>query len=390
MKPCTVLYINPFAQQISGADESLLALIAALDKERFQAVVWIPPGSPYRERYADLGVEIICHRTPAIRRSLNLFFLLSFLFWNLVALSQLMHLLRRRSIDVVHANMEVLLFPGIACAFSKTPCIYHVRGTSFHRPAWLGRLLTSFIYRSAAKVVCISDAIHKLFHPDDNGKVITIYNPIDTDYFKQVMDKDAKTTMPPQLREFQFIVGTAGRVNPRKNLEMLIEAAKQVSEEVPTVGFMIVGKAEGAAEKIYYHQLTAMIHKLDLKERVIFTGQMQDMRLAYSQMDLCCLLSHSEGFGRVLAEAQSMGVPVIGVKVGGIPEAMVEQKTGLLIAANNATALSDAILKLVAEPSVRQDMAVAAREHACSRFSASQHAETVMQLYDQVLTKVGL
>jgi glycosyltransferase involved in cell wall biosynthesis len=397
MKPATILYINPFAQEISGPDASLLALIRNLDQKRFRPLVWIPAQSPFAKEYLNAGAKVLEFPTPAIRRNFSPLFWWKFFRNNLQSLRTLHRIVREEVVQLIHTNMEVILFSGIYCKKNRLPHIYHVRGTSFYRPRWLGMLLSRFLVDHAEWIFCISKSVRELLPNNAEKKITTLYNPIDaklfqlTDYTLPFNSPKKKTTTSnvtanhDWLNKFSFIVGTAGRINPRKDLETFIRGAAKVKQNRGDIGFMIVGGTSDPLEEAYLNRLKRLSREVGVDQHLWFTGVMKEMPQVYGWMDICCLLSESEGFGRVLAEAAVMGRGLIGTRVGGIQEIIDEHKTGLLISPKNPAALAQAILEMVQDPEKLRKMGRKSRDHNLARFDAKQYAHEVMTTYENLL-----
>ena len=115
--------------------------------------------------------------------------------------------------------------------------------------------------------------------------------------------------------------------------------------------------------------------------RAQFLGRVADTTDAYAAADLFVMPSREEGFGLVYIEAAFHGVPSIGCRVGGVPVAIHEGKTGLLIEPGDTGALSAAIQQLRCDEGLRLRMGSAARERALAEFTEA----TMAQRYEQVL-----
>jgi glycosyltransferase involved in cell wall biosynthesis len=109
--------------------------------------------------------------------------------------------------------------------------------------------------------------------------------------------------------------------------------------------------------------------------RAIFLGRVPDTTDVYAASDLFVLPSHLEGFGLVFIEAAFHGVPSIGTNVGGVPYAIEDGKTGMLVPVKDDAAFAASIKKLWDHAALRQQMGEAARARACSEFTEARMAE---------------
>jgi glycosyltransferase involved in cell wall biosynthesis len=153
---------------------------------------------------------------------------------------------------------------------------------------------------------------------------------------------EARTNFPSRSREIVY----AGVLTPLKNVHVLIEAFARGAP--PDARLWLIGKPENAT---YADELRAQVARLGVADRVTFAGMLSQTELAaqMARARVLVLPSASEGLGRVLVEALLCGTPVIGTRVGGIPDVVRDNENGLLIPPNDADALADALARLYAD-----------------------------------------
>jgi len=141
----------------------------------------------------------------------------------------------------------------------------------------------------------------------------------------------------------------------RKGQEYLLRAVALLREQ--EFSLMLVG-SERAREADYAAKLRDITQALDLTDRVCFAGRLEgkDLAAAYRQADIFVFPSLVEGYGLVLLEAMSFGLPVVTTKVGGIPEIVSDGVEGILVPPRNEQALANAIAQLLACPTKRREM----------------------------------
>lgn len=159
------------------------------------------------------------------------------------------------------------------------------------------------------------------------------------------------------------IILAVGRFIARKGQETLIDALQAVLAEFPSVKLVLAGRGPrlDAARR--------MAVERGVGANVIFTGRVSDEELAalYQCCDVFALPAgeepggHVEGFGLVYAEAQAYGKPVIAGRSGGTLDAVIDEKTGLLIEAGNPSAASTALLRLLNDPQLARSLGEAGR-----------------------------
>jgi glycosyltransferase involved in cell wall biosynthesis len=107
----------------------------------------------------------------------------------------------------------------------------------------------------------------------------------------------------------------------------------------------------------------------------------------YSAADVHVVPSISEALGQVGLEAMACGTPVIGSRVGGVPDYVRDNETGLLFTAGDADALASSLDTLAAMPDVRRRMAAAARALVASEFSVDSVTRAYLELYEQIIRR---
>ena len=154
-------------------------------------------------------------------------------------------------------------------------------------------------------------------------------------------------------------------ITPRKGHEDLIEALAALTLRQPRLAWHLrcIGSLERDRDCVA--RLRSRIAQLGLVERVTLEGECDDAEVdrAYAAADLFVLASHHEGYGMVLAEAVSYGLPLVSTTAGAIAQT-VPAGAALLVPAGDVAALSDALEQAIARPDLREKLAVAAREAA--------------------------
>jgi glycosyltransferase involved in cell wall biosynthesis len=175
------------------------------------------------------------------------------------------------------------------------------------------------------------------------------------------------------------IVFLSGRAQPYKGIETAIQAAALLEQSgEPEAHFVYCGDGSGLP------RLRSHAEERGVR-RFHFLGRRDDIPSLLGSATLAIVPSHwGEAFGLTVVEAMAAGVPVIATRVGGIPELISHQRTGVLIPPRNAEALAEAIRELLHDPEKRVQLSVAGREDARSRFGV----ERVVEDLDHILEKV--
>jgi L-malate glycosyltransferase len=169
------------------------------------------------------------------------------------------------------------------------------------------------------------------------------------------------------------------RLNTMKGLEYFIEAAALVAGKVPEARFLIVG--DGAKRT----ELEAHAKRLGLENKVIFTGFRTDVPKLLSEAAISVLPSLSEGLSNSLLESMSAGVPVIAANVGGNPEIIEHDVSGLLVPVRDSAALAAAMGRLLDDPQLAAQFGEAGRERVATVFSMERSLGEVENLYERLV-----
>ena len=180
------------------------------------------------------------------------------------------------------------------------------------------------------------------------------------------------------------VIGIVGRLFPIKNHALFLEAAARVRVSVPDARFLIVG--DGALR----HSLEQQAAALNLGAHVIFTGWRRDLPELYADMSVLVVSSNNEGTPVSAIEAMAAGVPVVATHVGGLPDLIRDQVTGVLVPPRDPDALTAAIVALLHDEERRRQLATIARAETLERFGVARLARDTSGLYEALLAEAGV
>ncbi|MBN2711203.1 MAG: glycosyltransferase, partial [Planctomycetes bacterium] len=289
---------------------------------------------------------------------------------------------RELGIHVVHTRLRRANHAGrIAALWAKAPviCAHHHDTILEHksRQKWL----TRFLSKRTDAIFCVSDEVRltRLGAGDEPEEKLKILHN-----FIEPSDYQDKTTSAAAMKaELGFpadlpTVGIVGRLHPFKNHELFLQTARRLVDEDPAVHFAIVG--DGSMRQ----ELEARAREMNLGSFVTFTGNRNDMARVYRALDVTVLCSTREGFGKVVLESQAAGVPVVALKIGGVPE-MLSNGGGLLVTEATPEAFSVAIDHALqpAERSILREQAT----KSVQRFSATRIVTELEDTYSDLCEK---
>jgi len=178
-----------------------------------------------------------------------------------------------------------------------------------------------------------------------------------------------------------FLIGTVARLHRQKALDVILEAARLVLASEPAARFVIGGT--GPLED----KLKAKIKELRLEPYVKMPGFVSDVPDFLSTLDVYVLSSDYEGLPLAVLEAMGAGLPVVSTAVGGVPEAVVDGLTGMLVPPRQPKVLAQAIVRLLVDPDLARKMGIAGRNRAEELFDAKVMAEKTVKVYRRVVAR---
>jgi glycosyltransferase involved in cell wall biosynthesis len=177
------------------------------------------------------------------------------------------------------------------------------------------------------------------------------------------------------------VVGFVGRLTRDKGVPELVEAFDTILKHEPEAHLLLVGWFDAAEDALGDEWRTRIAHH----PRIHCTGFVTDTAPYYRAMDLMVLPTWREGFPNVVLEAAATGIPVITTECTGSRDSVVPEVTGLLIPPGYPEAISEAVLKLLRDPSRRRRMGEAARTWICSHYSDERVLRLAVSFYKSLL-----
>jgi len=186
------------------------------------------------------------------------------------------------------------------------------------------------------------------------------------------------------------VILTIGRLQQRKGQDMVIRALPELIERWPTIRYVIVGAAQGGTAN-FEHTLRELASELGVNDHVIFVGEAVHADLAsyYAACDVFIMANRLippgdvEGFGIVFLEAGFMGKPVIGGNSGGVPDAVQDGQTGLLVDGNTPHDIAQKLLMILDNPELASQMGKQGQQ-----FALRMTSEAIFQHYQQILQEM--
>jgi len=215
-------------------------------------------------------------------------------------------------------------------------------------------------------------------------RIRVIPNGVDTATFRSQPDLKSAVREKLKVPADRFVIGSLGRMVPIKNHVAILKAAEVLLQRGMNAHVLLVGSGP---ELERYRDCVA--DSAGLRGRVTFVGATDRVAEVLNAMDVFVLPSFSEGMSNTLLEAMSSGLPVVATRVGGSPEVVEENRSGLLFAPGNLDQLSDCLSQLAQQASLGRALGEAARQQIAARFSFERMVDSYSRLYLEFAPKAG-
>jgi glycosyltransferase involved in cell wall biosynthesis len=297
----------------------------------------------------------------------------------------LVRIVKAHRIDVLHSHeykSDILTY--LVSRLYPVRTVSTIHGwieTSMKRRLAIGASLVAL--RGFDRVIAVSEATKQriVVRGLSPERVSVIHNAIVTSHY----DPDAHA--PGFLRtRFRLpaeavLIGNVGRLSQEKGQRDFLKAAAELSSRFPLARFVLIG--DGPDRGL----LERLVPDLSLDGRVIFTGHLNDVRPALRDLDLLTLSSHTEGLPNVVLESLCMNTPVLATEVGGTPEIIRNEVTGLLVPPGSPGAIAAGLRRLLEEPALANRLAASGRTFVHKHFSFTARVAREEALYRALLRK---
>lgn len=291
--------------------------------------------------------------------------------------------LKRNQIDVIYCNGTLAKFFGaILGSYYSIKVIWHVR--NYQKNIFLSfflNFLSSF--SCVKKIICVSESTMSQFR--DKNKCIVINNGVDTEEFNpKSVEKKLRSEF--NIDKNKIIIGTAGRVVPRKRFDHFINIGIEIFKKYKkNCVFVLVGDTPSYFDQSLMKDLKLMVSKENLEDKIIFTGYTDRVESYISDFDIFFIPSmYEDPFPRVVVESMSLAKPVVGYNIGGIGEAIDDKVNGFSFNLGDSN-LIKSILELIENQDLRIQMSFEARKKAVnfydSRIIASKIINQIKLLF---------
>jgi glycosyltransferase involved in cell wall biosynthesis len=356
----------------AGAERCVYELATRLDKGRFDVQVAALRGGLVAEWLARAGVTVTV---------LNVRYKL-----DLLRLPALTEVLRRGRFDIVHTHLFHADLAGRPAAhLAAVPHIVHTVHVAERRFRPWQYAYARFLSGYCDRMICVSRAVRD-HHAKRSGlplwRYAVIPNGIDAEAYRR--DEDARR----RLREewgageeplFAFV----GRLDHQKGIDILLSAMSHLGARGCPRRLIVAG--DGPRRRLVEN----FIDRGEGGRSCRYLGFVDDVRALLSAVDVLVMPSRWEGFGLVAAEAMAAGLPVIGTRVAGLSEVVVDGQTGVLVDREDVVGLAETISRLAEDAELRGRLGDAGRERVAREYPISATIAAHEALYAEVAGEVS-
>jgi lipopolysaccharide heptosyltransferase II len=294
---------------------------------------------------------------------------------------RLCEIIKKENIDIVHARSRVPAIIGfIAARITNRTFITTAHGYyNMHLPS---RAMSWGRYVIVASRDMARHMIEDFGTPHERVKLIP--RGVDLNEFK--FKRGDEIEKDKHVKRKDFTVGIISRITPLKGHTDFLRAVSIVARTIPALKVLIVGDVPPSKTR-YREELELLTRRLGISNIVNFIGSREDISDILSQLDVLVLPTKTpEAFGRVIIEAQAVGVPVVASKIGGIIDIIRDGENGLLSFPGDPHSIADAILKLFKDKTLASSIILNARKSVEKEYSLNTMAEKTLEVYREALS----
>lgn len=366
-----------------GAQRYVYDLATNLPADRYDVVVSLGGEGELKDRLLAAGITV--YSIDTLQRDLSLS-------KELQSIWKLAHYIRTVQPDILHTTsskagiigtllgrllgVPCVIFTACAWAFNEDrpgwqkwliKCVHWINVLAAHHSIALSHgLKAQMNWRGAARKLSVIHLGRTLQHIKTRSAARTFL----TDHY-HALNPDTSL----RANDAELWIGSIAELHHVKRINIAIDAVAELVATYPTLRYLIIHDGDERA------RLEQQVRERGLTSHVFFLGRIPDAAELIPAFDVFILPSKSEAFGYVLVEAGLARVPVVASNVGGIPDVVIHEETGLLVPPDNATALAGAIDRLLADPTYRANLAAAHHTRSQS-FTIAAMIEKTIAVYD--------
>jgi glycosyltransferase involved in cell wall biosynthesis len=372
MKKTAILFMIPLIRGYGGTEKHILSILGNIDRDFFIPYLCYFQGdrkNSLLKNFEEQNIQTIkfpmqtIYKIDALKNA-----------W------RIKNFVRKKDIKILqtfHPNAD--LFGPPVGRISGIPILISSR-----RDLGLNRTKTALqkkINRLVNKIIVPSEAVKKATMEQekiDDSKIKVIYNGVDIEYFRPEGKKEI-IRRKLGYEKTDFVITIISNLKKIKGIDCFIKAAFLINEKIPSAKFIIIG---GGEEKDYFTNLST---DLGLTNKIVFTGNISNVKDYLAISDIYISSSLTEGFSNSILEAMAMGLPIIATDVGGNREAVVDHECGFLVSVQDYHAIAFYAKKLYRNNNLRSKMGEKSRKIVTNIFALKKMVKEHEKFYSTLL-----
>lgn len=384
-----VLIVHPY-RHVGGPDRFVTNLVRALAAVGWKFWVMVPEERSIAAALRDLGASVFVEpELQTLPRTASPIRLARYVSAIRTVGRSARAVVARHEITTIHGVHETMWPVLRATHAMPARRVLSVHGLRFATPAWAGYVNTRMVAAASDRIICVSAVVRALFlrWRVPEHKLALVPSSVDLEQFRDDVRGDrfrSEIGIPCDAP----LIGTVGSVDERKGLSFFVEACARLSPRHPDARFVIVGcpSEQGPpAQRDYTTELKSQAQALGLNGRLTFVAARSNVPEVMAALDLLVQPSLTDAGPRAPLEAMAMNRAVVGSRVEGIAEEVVDGETGVLVEPRNSAALADAIEALLWDTSLRERMGKAGRARVEKLYSLKTTARLLQDVYRTTL-----
>lgn len=294
---------------------------------------------------------------------------------------ELARIFKENKVDIIHTHGWVtLIYSSVASLIAKNRVLIHGEHGVFHLDNRRRKTAFRFISSYVDKYITVSYSLEKELEELVNigyGKIITIPNGVDLQKFvplssAAICDIKADLGIPLSVH----VIGSAGRLEPIKNYEMLLHVFANLCRCVD-VHCVLIGNGSQRTK------LEVLAKQLGVGEKVHFTGKVDNPHQVMSVLDIFVCTSFSEGMSNTVLEAMACGKPIVATNVGDNGKLVDDGCNGFLVLSEDSKGLEKALNLLISDKEMLKKFGSCSRKIAEEKYDILKMVISYQDIYTQ-------
>lgn len=296
-------------------------------------------------------------------------------------IKRLCGIIKAENIDIIHARSRIPAVIGFIAA-KLTDRIFITTAHGYYNTGLISRPMSWGRFVIVASRDMARHMMEDFETPYDRIKLIP--RGVDIGEFK-FFDRE-KIENDEAYKKRDLAIGIISRITPLKGHTDFLKAVSIIARSMPNIKVLVVGDAP-PSKKRYKEELELLTRRLGISNIVNFMGSREDIPDILSRLDVLVVTTKTpEAFGRVIIEAQAVGVPVVATKVGGIVDIIHDGENGLLALSEDPNSIAEAITRVLRDRALAHSIVANARKDVEEKYSLRAMAEATLEVYREALS----